>query len=156
MKTLIVYATKHGATRKIAEQIADQLGGATLHDIEKGKPPALADYECVVLGSPLMAGAVRKEIKAFAAANAAELGCRRLGLFVSGLQAEGEAEYLSKNFPPELLAAARAKAFLGGIFDPAACGFVARKMMKAIAKLESYTSTIDPARVERFARELAE
>jgi len=41
------------------------------------------------------------------------------------------------------------------VFDPDKCGFVARKIIKAVAKLDRYTNTIDPARVEAFARELA-
>lgn len=154
MKTMIVYATQYGATKQIAEQLAERLGEADLMDIAKEETPSLAGYDCVVLGSPLTAGSIRKEVKAFAQQHTGALCGKRLGLFVSGLQSEGEEAYFQQNFPPELLAAARVKAFLGGIFDPVKCGFVARKIIKAVAKLDSYTNTIDPARVEAFAREL--
>jgi len=155
MKALIVYATKHGATKQIAEQLAEYLGGADLVDVGAGETASLTEYDCVLLGSPLTAGSIRKEVGAFVRQHAGELGGKRLGLFVSGLQGEDEDSYFQQNFPPELLAAARAKAFLGGVFDPAKCGFVARKIIKAASKLEGYTNTIDPARVEAFARELA-
>lgn len=155
MKTLIVYATKYGATKQIAELLREHLAGADLADAGKGETASLTGYDCVVLGSPLTAGSIRKEVKAFARQHAGELGGKRLGLFVSGLQGETEEAYFQQNFPPELLASVRAKAFLGGVFDPARCGFFARKVIKAVAKLDSYTNTIDPARVEAFARELA-
>ena len=155
MKTLIVYATKYGATKQIAEQLAEYLGGADIVDVGKGETASLTEYDCIVLGSPLTAGSIRKEVGAFVRQHAGELGGKRLGLFISGLQGEEEESYFRQNFSPELLAAARAKAFLGGVFDPAKCGFVARKIIKAVAKLEGYTNTIDPARVEAFARDLA-
>ena len=130
--------------------------GADLADIRKGEAASLTEYDCVVLGSPLTAGSIRKEVGAFARRYAGELGGKRMRLFVSGLQGDAEDLYFQQNFPPELLAAARAKAFLGGVFDPVKCGFVARKIIKAVAKLEGYTNTIDPARVKAFARELAQ
>jgi len=154
MKTLIVYATKYGATRQIGESIAAQMGGAALYDVNSHAPIAIDEYDCIVLGSPLTAGMVRKEIKAFAEKNADVLAGKRLGIFVSGLQADGGDEYLTKNFPAALLDSARAKAFLGGVFDPAKCGWVARAVIKAVAKLEAYTSAIDEERIASFAREL--
>lgn len=157
MRTLIIYATKNGATKKIAELLAASLGAeVTLQDIGEGPTTSAFEYDCVVLGSPLTAGMIRKEIKQFAANNADTLKEKRLGLYVSGLQGDGEAKYFEENFPAELLEAARAKAFLGGIFDPDKCGFVARKIIKTIAKLESYTSTIDEEKIRQFAALLSQ
>jgi len=156
MKTLIVYATKYGATQKISEGIASRIDSAELHDINSNAKVSLADYDCVIIGSPLTAGMIRKEIKEFAGKNINELKSKRLGIFVSGLQESGEAEYLRKNFPPDLLAAAKAKAFLGGIFDPEKCGRLARIAIKAASKLDKYTSTIDEEKIDRFTRQLVE
>ena len=156
MKAIIIYATKHGATKKIAEHIANRIGGTVLCDITENHPLCISDYDCVILGSPLTAGMIHKQIKQFAANHIEQLTSKRLGLFVSGLQKEGEATYLKQNFPPGLLDAARAKAFLGGIFDPAKCGFLARIGIKMAAKLNTYTSIIDEDEINAFVQLLLE
>jgi len=152
MRTLVVYATKHGATKKIAEGIAEGMGNAVLYDVCKDGEVALGDYECVVLGSSLTAGRIRKDMKNFIGKHADELRGKRFGIFLSGLQESGTEEYFEQNFSQELLDKAAEKAFLGGIFDPGKCGFMERVLIKAAAKLDVYTSTIDNERVASFAR----
>lgn len=154
MKTLIIYATKHGATSQIAEDIAKYMDDTILFDINSGNPPSISEYDSVILGSYLMAGMVDKKIKKFAEKNGNELMGKRIGLFLSGLQPEEEAKYFKENFSEELLGVAKAKAFLGGIFDPEKCNFLARTMMKKIAKLDSYASTIDEEKIKKFAEQL--
>ena len=57
MKTLILYATKHGATRKIAKLIAQEIPDSVVKDVEESDPH-LPSYDCVILGSSLMAGQI--------------------------------------------------------------------------------------------------
>ncbi len=149
MKTLIVYATKHGATREIAQRIAALADGATLHDL-KGGAPSLEGYDRVILGSPVYAGMILKEAKAFAQQNAAALRGKQLALFVSGMDPSKEQDDFAANFPPEIVQAAKAARFLGGIFDPKKAGFMGRLIMKAVAKQTAYTDTIDDARIKQF------
>jgi Flavodoxin len=154
MRTLIIYATKYGATKIIAESIASLLEDADILNISSNHNPKISDYDFIVLGSPLTAGKIRKEIKKFAEKYADELKSKNLGLYVSGLQASGEAECFEQNFSSVLLETAKAKAFLGGIFDPEKCGFLVRTAIKIIAKLDRYTSTIDEEEIKIFARNL--
>jgi len=154
MKTLIIYATKKGSTKKVAEIIANKINGAGLHDINSGGAVSLKDYDCVILGSFLTAGFVNKEIKNFALKYNTDLQNKKLGIFLSGLDANGEEGYLKKNFPEDLLNKAEAKAFLGGIFDPEKCGFLARKIIKTVSGQASYTSTIDEEKIESFVQAL--
>ena len=154
MKTLIIYATKYGATEKIAQSIANHLNNADLHDINSSGTVSLDDYDCIILGSPLTAGQIRKEIKSFAAEYSTQLQSKRLGIFLSALQVDGETEYFKQNFSEELIDNAAAKACLGGIFDPEKCGFFARKIIKAVAKLDTYTTTVDEEKIKLFAQNL--
>ena len=55
MKTLILYATKHGATRKIAKLIAQEIPDSVVKDVEESDPH-LPSYDCVILGSSLRPG----------------------------------------------------------------------------------------------------
>jgi menaquinone-dependent protoporphyrinogen oxidase len=63
MRTLVVYASKHGATRGIAERIAMWLGDAGLQAEARqaaaaGSP---ADWDALVIGSAVYAGRWQKE-----------------------------------------------------------------------------------------------
>ena len=151
MKTLILYATKHGAARIAAERIAAKIPGAVLHDLKQPNIPSLADFDCVIFGSSIYVGQVCKEAKEFLAKNANKLKEKNLGLFLCGLQESEEKQFFASNFPPDILTAAKATSFLGGIFDPKKAGFMERFIIKVVAKLPGYTDRIDNTKIERFA-----
>ena len=151
MKTLILYATKYGATREIAERIAKEIGGAVIHDLKQGPRHDLADFDCVIIGSSLYAGSIRKEAKTFLAQHGGQLQGKTIGLFLSGAS-KGEAEKcFADNFPADLRQRARGTAFLGGIFDPQKAGGMERFIMKLVTKQAGYTDTIDDEKIRQFA-----
>ena len=151
MNTLILYATKHGAAREIAEHIADSMDGAILHDLKQEGIPALAAFDCVIIGSSLYAGSIRKEAKVFLSQNAEQLKGKKLGFFLSGM-AKGEAtKAFTDNFPADLLQKAKAASLLGGIFDPKKANAMERLIMKAVTKQSGYVSTIDEEKIKQFA-----
>jgi menaquinone-dependent protoporphyrinogen oxidase len=86
MSVLVVYATRHGSTRGIAERIAQRLGAAGLqvetHPVEEVRD--VRPYDAVVLGCALYMFRWLKEGTAFARRNRAALASRPLWLFSSG------------------------------------------------------------------------
>ena len=58
MRVLVTAATKHGATREIAQVIGDALGDQGLDPtvIEPEQVDTVDDYDAVVLGMPCMPG----------------------------------------------------------------------------------------------------
>jgi menaquinone-dependent protoporphyrinogen oxidase len=91
-KVLVVYASKHGATREIAEAIAGELRdlGCVVdcreaHDA--GRPDG---YDAVVLGSATYAKRWRREARRFLAHHRGALAQRPLWLFSSGPVGEQE------------------------------------------------------------------
>ena len=48
MKTLILYATKHGGTHEAAKGVAKRILGAVLHDLKQADIPPIADFDCVM------------------------------------------------------------------------------------------------------------
>ncbi|HEY3314540.1 MAG TPA: flavodoxin domain-containing protein [Bacillota bacterium] len=70
MKTVVVYSTKHGATRRYAETLARELPGeVTLVNLRENPNVDLSPYEQVVIGACIYVGQVRKEVKDFCARN---------------------------------------------------------------------------------------
>jgi menaquinone-dependent protoporphyrinogen oxidase len=83
---LVAYASKHGATRAIAERIADRLRAAGQQAEARPVRAAgeLAGYDAVVVGSATYAGHWLKEAAEFVRRNRAVLATRPVWLFSSG------------------------------------------------------------------------
>jgi menaquinone-dependent protoporphyrinogen oxidase len=85
-RVLVAYATKHGSTREIAEEIGRVLEAAGLETVVM---PArgvvdLAPYDAIVLGSALYAAHWRREANRFVTRHLEELRHRPVWLFSSG------------------------------------------------------------------------
>ena len=154
MKTIIIYATKHGAAGEIVRRIAEKMEAAVIHNLKQDGVPSLADFDCVIVGSSIYAGMIRKEAKLFLSQNANVLQQKKLGLFICGLDIKGEKRYFDANFPPDILQAAKAAYFLGGIFDPGKTGVMERIIMKAVGKQTAYVNNIDDGKIEQFVEAL--
>ena len=148
MKTLILYATKHGATAQIANILADEIKDATVCGIKEATQ--LSNFDCVIIGSSVYAGSIRKEAKAFMAKSADELSKKTLGLFLSCL--DDKTDFFDKNFPVQILQAAKAKAKLGGIFDPKKAGGFERFVIKAVMKNADYVNKINEDKIKEFVK----
>lgn len=158
MKTLILYATKYGAAAEIARCIAEKIPGAVLCDLKKDAVPELSGFDCVIVGGSLYAGMLRKEARDFTVQNAAALTGMKFGLFLSGMNKspENHDEYFQSNFPADIVRAAAAKAFLGGIYDPKKAGFVERLIFKAVSKQSGYVNTVSEDEIDMFIRGLVQ
>jgi menaquinone-dependent protoporphyrinogen oxidase len=85
-RVLVVVASRHGATRQIADSVAGVLRAAGLEasveDAEAGADPA--GYDAVVLGSAVYYGRWLQSARAFADERASALADRPVWLFSSG------------------------------------------------------------------------
>lgn len=115
MRTLIVYATKTGTTKKCAALLAANLGidSCALWNMADGEPD-LSGYDALVLGSPLRMGVIDKKMAAFLEKKKAEVLERRFGIFLCGCLEEKVSEAITKNFSEEFLEKARSVEYFGG------------------------------------------
>lgn len=154
MKAVILYASKHGATKAIAEKIAARVPGAQLVNIKTDPIPDLAAFDCIALGAPVYAGQIPKAMRVFAERQQAALQGKRIGLFLSGLADSQEEAYFNMPlFPVEVVAAARSKRLLGSIYDPAKCNFFERFIIRMVTKQSGALNTIKQENIDAFARE---
>jgi menaquinone-dependent protoporphyrinogen oxidase len=86
ISVLVAYASKHGATKGIAEFIADRLGrlGARAQALPIRSVHDLTGYDAVVIGSAVYYGFWLKEAARFVRRNGAVLAERPVWLFSSG------------------------------------------------------------------------
>lgn len=86
MRILVVYASKYGSTRGIAERIADSLNesGQQAAAVPASKAGLLDGYDAFVIGSAAYMGSWLTEAAGFVRRNAALLRAKPVWLFSSG------------------------------------------------------------------------
>ena len=85
-RTLIVYASRHGATAGIAERIGEQLRAADIDAVvsRAAAQPDPTDFDACVVGSGVYMGSWLKDGIEYLERNVATLGTRPTWLFSSG------------------------------------------------------------------------
>ncbi len=168
MKTLIVYATKHGTTEECAKILAGRLEGEVeLVNIKNSEPSSIDMYEKIILGTSIYAGNGQPEIKEFCKKNLAKLKEKPLGLFISCMfDDENQIRAALENaFTPELVSHAAAAYAFGGAFKMNRLNFFEKTIVKLVAKQskkeggpfggydgKTDISTVSDSKISEFAK----
>jgi len=84
LRVLLVYATRHGSTREVADAVAEELR-ATGHEVDQrpaAEAPGPAGYDAVVVGGPMIMGWRRHAVR-FVAKHRKELAELSLAFFIT-------------------------------------------------------------------------
>ena len=114
MKTLIVYATKSGASREYAEFISNQLKECSLCDLSK-EVPVIESFEVVILGSGVRMGKIYKPMKNFLEKNLKALLTKKTAFYLCNSYPDTFQKAVEKNIPKTLADNAICIESLGGI-----------------------------------------
>jgi menaquinone-dependent protoporphyrinogen oxidase len=175
VNVLVAYATRHGATRGIAERIGEVLAGAGLDTTVRavGEVGRVDPYDAVVIGGAAYTFHWLKEATAFVRANKAVLATRPVWLFSCGPTGTEPTEQkrqgvLRASVPREFedLAAAvhpRGQRVFYGAYDPdaPAIGLAEGIFAKMTARWPSLKTDIptgdfrDWPEIEAWARDIA-
>ena len=139
MRTLIVYASKHGTTADCAGQLARQLDGESiLCRLGKDRVPEPGGFDRIVIGGSIHIGKIQKQITEFAMKHKDALLAKPLGLFICCI-ADGETaeQQLKKAFPACLLEHSSAKGVFGGAYKFSKMGWLNRKMIQMVEKQQT-------------------
>jgi len=160
MKTLIVYASKHGSTKKCAIDLEKKIAGeVTLCNLKKDNVTELNDFDQIIIGGSIYMGRVRKEVMNFTKENLTELTQKRVGLFICCMREKELAkEQIEAVFPKELLEISIVKDYFGGEFNFTKMNFLEKFIVKMVAKADNIelntkgiTSLIKLDRIDNFA-----
>ena len=98
MKTLIIYASKKGATKKCAEQIGQSIKGEVkLIECKNALNEPIGRYDNIVIGSAVYAGTLDKELKKFCSMNQECLSSKRTFLFLGCMNDKLLDDYVKNN-----------------------------------------------------------
>jgi menaquinone-dependent protoporphyrinogen oxidase len=153
-KVLIAYATKHGCVEECAKFLSGKMNAETdLWNLKEKKSIDVSAYDKIIVGGSIYAGKLAKETRDFCSKNESILKGKKLGLFICGLSEGDEAkQQVESSFPQELLKAALVKESFGGKIRLNNMNFLERKIIKAVAKIESDMNSISESIMDRFAR----
>ncbi|WP_100065829.1 flavodoxin domain-containing protein [Miniphocaeibacter massiliensis] len=138
MKTIIVYGTKYGCTKKCAEILTGYLEG----DIDivriKNEKIDLEKYDNVIIGGSVYMGKIQKEIMRFCKKYKGKLMNKKVGIFISCYTSNDEEGFMESLFSKELLEHACIVTTVGGEMDYDKMNFVYRKMFQSLKKIDGF------------------
>ncbi|MCK9546988.1 MAG: flavodoxin domain-containing protein [Sphaerochaeta sp.] len=152
-KTLIVFSSKRGTTKRSAQLLRDQLtDGADLHPLNEGTSVDLSRYDAVVIGGSVYVGKTNKKLRQFVGEHEAELLKKRvLALFLCGMEeGEGMIKQLEQNYSQRLRDKAVAVSCFGGEFLFSQMGPFTRTLMRLAVSRED-VHQIDEAAIKEMA-----
>ena len=133
MKTLIAYAGRNSATGQMAARIAAGTPQeAKIVNLRTQAAPSLDEYDRIILGGSILAGAVPKVLKNFIEENTDVLLTKRIGLFLCCLLEKDIEQYFHNNFPEPLFSHAVEKRWLGGELVMKEHNFIVKKMLQKV------------------------
>lgn len=144
MKTIIVYASKYGATKEVAQIIHKALPKVKVVDVKDFNEDILT-YQNVVLGSDIKVGQLDKEIKELY--HKINKQSQTVTVFVSGLQKEHLKLVIEQNLDSEDIPDSY---FVGGKLNFPKMTIVEKIIIKTINKKEKFIDTIDTKKVYDF------
>ena len=156
MKTLILFASRYGATEEIASMLNSAVGGdVTVRNIRE-RGITLDGYDTVIIGSCVYMFKLDKHIKRFLRRNEKTLLQKKLGLYLCCYTTPGTEGYLEHFFSPELLAHAAAKDILGGKMQYEKMSYAYKQLFGALMTSPQYRAQyaepkLDIARIDAFA-----
>ena len=159
MKTAIIYASKTGTTKKVAEALAERIKGEVkLLPIANVKPGCLLRYDFVIIAGSIHYGRIQSEIKSFVNKNRGTFRGILYGLYIMCMFEEEADEYMKKSFGEDIVENAMITACFGGEVNPNEGNFVTKKLIKANLKKFEEEGKEPPAirweRVDEFADEI--
>ena len=157
MRTLIVYVSRYGTTEECARLLSASLPGeSALCDLRSRRKPDFDGFDTIVIGGPIYAGKIRREITVFCEKFRTEIERRKAGLFICCLyDGEKAQQELHEAFPPWLNAHATAKRAFGGAIKMAKLNLMDRFLIRKIARSRTDIDAVKPERIGELARELS-
>jgi menaquinone-dependent protoporphyrinogen oxidase len=156
MKTAIIFRSKHGTTESVSHTMAQKLSTdeVTLIDLKRHPKPNLKEFERVILGGSIHAGAVQKQVKNFCKEHLDDLQQKELGLFICCMDRELQEKEFENAFPEALKKHAKATGIMGGEFIFERMNFLERWIVKKISKKDRSVSEIDHEAIDAFVSRL--
>lgn len=159
MNTAIVYSSKYGFTKHMAQTLSQKLkpnDSVTLISLREESNPDITTFDKVIIGAAIYGGKSGKEVKTFCKQNHDQLITKKIGLFVCGMEEsiQGKELEMKRAFPDRLNNHATAHAFLGGSFQFEKMNLIERIVVRHVAKVKASVTTTHHDEIDRFVERM--
>jgi len=113
MKTMIVYASKSGATKECADLLNQELDISSIFDISK-EAPSLGGFDTVIIGSGVRMGKLYKPVLSYIKKNEEILLSKRVAFYLCNAYPDTFQKAVERNIPQKLIQAAVSVMSFGG------------------------------------------
>jgi len=152
MKTLIVYATRHGSSEKAANMLKMELNSeVTLYNLKEKTQINFNDFDALIIGGSIHVGEINSRLKKLIQTKTEELLKKHLGLFLCCMDKEKAQIQFENAFNKDLRAQATAIGLFGGEFIFENMNWFERLVVKKITGVDKSVSEIDEFAIKRFA-----
>lgn len=155
MKSIIIYATKHGSVENAAKILKSKMNGdVLLVNVMKESLPSLEAYDTVILAGSIYMGQIQKQLTNYINTNLSALMQKRIGLFICAASPEQEARVkeLETSFPIELYSRAICKDVFGYELNFAKLNFFEKLIMRMVTGSKESSSYLDQGKIAAFAK----
>ncbi len=155
MKTAIIYASSHGTTERIAQQIKNEMGNnAQLFNLKTSKLIDLSQFEQIVIGGSIHAGQMQGRVKKYCKQNMVALLQKRVALFMCGMNEPGFEDEFNNAFPELLRKHAIVSKCVGGEFLFEKMNYLEKLIVKKVSGITQNVSKIDEKKIRELVNEL--
>lgn len=149
MNILIIYESKHGATKKCAEYLDHNNESTQLIHINDCSHIDLSQYDKILIGSPIYVGRINKKITQWIQSNLKPLLQKNTKIFLSGMNKDGLDDVLQSNFTDEMINNFKIE-HVGGAYNFDDMNFFERFIVKKIAKITESKEDINYERLSQL------
>lgn len=139
MKIILIYTSKHGGCKMIAQEIKNKIN-CECYSLEEFHGD-VQDFDVIILGSPVYAGMLDKKMIAFASS------CLKVSekvyFFTSGMVKKDYQKVMTENLGEVPFSKMRQGACLGGVLNFPDMNIVERNILKLINKNAKLVPSID-------------
>ena len=156
MKTLIIYSSKYGCTKKCVELLAKELNDTQIILASKCKCN-IEDFDLVIIGGSVYMGKIRKDITRFCRKNMYSLLQTKVILFASCYTPKNTSGFFTTIFDSKLLNHAIYVTTVGGEINYSKMNYFYRKMFELLNKIDDFKKgfvepTIDIEEIKNIAK----
>ncbi|MBI9030951.1 hypothetical protein JEZ13_02950 [bacterium] len=154
MKTLIIYATKNGSVKEVAQLIRKELKGEIkLVDIHEEIIQDVSEFDNIIIGSSIYFGQIDRQIKNFIFIHRPEILQSKLAIFI--MAAESRPEMMDKQIknaiPNDIYTKAEIVSVIGSEIKLKKFSWLVRLILKYVKKITCSYKNIDKDKILELA-----
>jgi len=155
MKTIIIYSTKHGFTKTVAEQLSEMIEDSVqLIDANEVTRDIISDAEKIIFGSPVYSGKLRRDMVDTINKYKTDLVEKTIGMYVCSVNEFKTSSYLDQSLSKGFINHLSEVVYAGYGLDFDQMKLFEKVAVKTIIKKDTIDSGIKVEALEKLVMKL--